>query len=311
MNVRVTQQTILERALSSTRRFTDKLAALQSQAATGKRFERVSEDPIAGLAILETTSYESMLATHLDNIQRSRTALNGGASVLQQVSGLFTQARSLAIEATNSGNDANAFEAIAHHIDSALERLLELANTRQNNVYLFSGTAHATQPFVVTATDALGRPSEVQYQGADDPTAAIVERGQQVAIYHPGGDVFTANGRDAFQALIDLRDELRNVHGRNEHDQLEAISSVIGDLDSARERVLEKLGEESASLHALESLETHLKDMQTEAKKTISELGDADVTDIVVKLQMYERMLQLSLATFARISGVSLMDFLT
>jgi flagellin-like hook-associated protein FlgL len=120
---------------------------------------------------------------------------------------------------------------------------------------------------------------------------------------HPGTS-------DAFQSLIDLRDQLRNGNHLSTHDQIAAISGQIGELEHVHDNVLKTLGQQSASLQSLDSLETHLQDVQTSARKTVSELGDASVTDIVVKLQAYQQMLQLSLETFARINGVSLLDFL-
>ncbi len=485
MDLRVTQQTTLQRALNDTRRLTAQLAGLQSQAATGKRLSKVSDDPATALAILESSSREQALGTHLENILAARTALNGGVSVLQQVSSLFSEARSLAIEASHSVNDSASFNALANQVDALLQRLLDLANSQQDDTYLFSGAGGKSQPFVVTNTNPAGRPTEVRYQGADEASAAIVERNRQVAIYYPGIDVFMARQRqapvfygttgakpgagtntatgqralrlqhanttfavgsgvqagldspakdtilgplgmhqlhitdttglgsagtvtldggptfaftsadtnlqvtnssgdvvylnmtaitpnfdgdvaitadgvmsidgsassttisftadqiardsqtnavifvdtsaieragietvehpgtyDAFQSLMTLRDELRNVNQRTEHVQFTTISRLVGELDQVGDRVLEKMGEQSATLHSLESLESHLREMQTAAKKTVSELGDVDLPELVVKLQAHEQMLQVAMATFARLNSQSLLDFL-
>jgi flagellin-like hook-associated protein FlgL len=60
----------------------------------------------------------------------------------------------------------------------------------------------------------------------------------------------------------------------------------------------------------MQSLQSHLSDLQLAAQKNISDVGDADVSDIVVKLQSYTQMLQLTLASFAQINNVSLLDYL-
>jgi flagellin-like hook-associated protein FlgL len=57
-------------------------------------------------------------------------------------------------------------------------------------------------------------------------------------------------------------------------------------------------------------LQTQLEDLQTAAKSAVSELGDVSATDLVVKLQSHQQMLELSLAVFARINDQSLLDFL-
>jgi flagellar hook-associated protein 3 FlgL len=484
MNLRVTQQTVIQRALADSQRLASQLATLQAQSASGKRFSAVSDNPASSLKILSTTAQDETLGAHLDNVASVRTALNGSVSALQDVSAIFTQARSIAIEASHSTNNATSFEALAGEVDRIIDRLTDVANTQQNGVFLFAGSASKVEPFVVTKRNAQGQPLEVRYQAADDPIYAIIDRRRQIAIDYPGSDVFmsrdrqppvytgatgaqpgsgtdTATGQtdlvlthtattfapgsgvqagassaaldtvlgplgrhhlhitdtsgtgaagtvaldggtalsftsadtnlrvtnaqgdvvylnmsaitanfdgdvdlagagamsidggvtstaltfnpnqiaqgpsgtslfvdtsaversgteivdhpgtyDAFQSLITLRDELRNVHGRADDDQIEAISNQLGELDRAHSAVLQTMGEQSASLQALESLESHLQDLQLAAKSTISELGDVDVSELVVKLQSYQQMLQLSLAVFARINDQSLVDFL-
>src|ERR1043166_2532542 len=115
---------------------------------------------------------------------------------------------------------------------------------------------------------------------------------------------------DAFQALIALRDDLRNTRGLGQHDQILALSADLADLDRVHNHLLETVGTQSATLQSLESLDSHLKDLQLNAKKTASELGDVDMSDLVVKLQTYQNMLQLSLASFSRIMDQNLLDFL-
>jgi flagellin-like hook-associated protein FlgL len=133
-------------------------------------------------------------------------------------------------------------------------------------------------------------------------TFAVERTGTEI-VDHPGTS-------DAFQTLMQLRDLLRNVNHLSPHDQLAAISNQISNLDQVRTNILDKMGEQSASLQSLDSLQSHLQDMQLAAKKNISELSDVDVSELVVKLQTYQQQLQLSLASFARINSHSLLDFL-
>src|SRR5258708_754506 len=98
MDTRVTLQTIVQGALAGTGRLTDQLASLQSQAATGKKFAQVSDDPSAALTVLDNEALAQSYATHLNNITTATSQLNASVSTLQQVSNLFSQAHSIAIE---------------------------------------------------------------------------------------------------------------------------------------------------------------------------------------------------------------------
>src|SRR2546423_12552220 len=104
MDTRVSMQTIYQNALIDTRQITERLTALQAQASTGQKFARVSDDPTGALSVIAATDQEQRLAAHLNNIQSATTALNSGVSALQQVTDILRQAKTIAIQAGNSGN---------------------------------------------------------------------------------------------------------------------------------------------------------------------------------------------------------------
>src|SRR5687767_13004349 len=108
MITRVPLHSIVQNALLDTRRLTDQLAALQTQAATGKRFAAVSDDPAATISVLANGAQAQGFETHVENIRAATNTLNMGVSTLTQVVDVFSQARSLALEASNSTNDAAA-----------------------------------------------------------------------------------------------------------------------------------------------------------------------------------------------------------
>jgi len=115
---------------------------------------------------------------------------------------------------------------------------------------------------------------------------------------------------DAFQALIALRDDLRNTRGLSEQKQLAAISRQVSELDRVRTNILDTVGEQSASLENLDNLESHLQDLQLTTKKLIGNLEDADISQVVLNLQQQQNLLQLTLGATARVMSVSLLDFL-
>ncbi len=115
---------------------------------------------------------------------------------------------------------------------------------------------------------------------------------------------------DAFQTLFNLRDLLNNVTKLSSADQIKAISNQLGELDNTNQQVLQSMGQQSATLQSLTSLQTHLKEVQLSTQETISTESGADVTKVVVQLQSYEQMLQLSLEAFAQIHSISLLNYL-
>jgi flagellar hook-associated protein 3 FlgL len=482
MDARVGSQTIFQNALFDNQRLTSLLNTLQAQASTGKKFANVSDDPAAAMTVLSNTDQNQLLTTHLANIQAATTSLNTSTSALQQVDSIFAQAKSLAIQASNSANDTSSFSAMAQQVDAMINGLLSAANTQSNGVYVFGGASYTTQPYAVTSQTGSGDVQAVSYQASSNSTSTIVDNNQSVPTFYAGSDVFRSNSRqpavfsgntgaqpgsgtdsatgqselivshtattfaagsgiqagtssasgdtilgshslqiidtsgngsagtisldggapvaftsadtnlkvannngdflyldasaitpgfngavavtssgsmsidggatstpitfaanqavtdsttgavtfvdttniqrtgnesvaqpgtyDAFQALIALRDDLNNVNGLSPTDQIQAISSRIADLDNVSTHIDATLGAQSATLQSLSSLSSHLQNLQLSTQETISTVGDADVTNVVVQLQTYQQELQLSLMAFSKISSVSLLNFL-
>jgi flagellar hook-associated protein 3 len=187
-------QTIYQDALIGTRQISDQLTALQAQATTGQKFSKVSDDPTAALSVLTATDQQQRLSAHLDNIQTSTTTLNASVSALQQVSDLFSQAKSIAIEAGNSANDTTSFGAMADQVNGLINQLLSLANTQNNGTFLFGGSAAQTKPYAATL-DAQGNAVAVKYQAATSGASAVVADGRQVELYYSGNEVFQPQSR--------------------------------------------------------------------------------------------------------------------
>lgn len=485
MDTRVTLQSIVQGAMADARRLSSQLATLQTQAASGKRLQQISDNPAVALEVLTAETQARTFDAHLENVTTATGHLNMSVSSLQQVAELFSTARTIALEATNSGNDASAREAMAQQVDGLLDRLLNLANAQNSHSYLFGGIASTNPPFAVTARDSQGRPTAVAYQGANRAATMFVDRTQEIALAYPGNQVFqgrlrapttfagttgaqpgggTDNGvgsdqlqihhtlttfapgagvqpgassasgdtilgplgrhklqivdtsgtgiagtvsldggpsfpwtnadtdlrirnasedvvflnmtsinpgftgevslsgdgvmtsdggatftpitftgdqtvassidgtitfvnttavertgteqvaypgtLDAFQSLMALRDALRNTRQLPEDQRLETLSGQVTDLTRIHTNILDTVGQQSATLENLQSLQSHLQDLQLNARKTASDLGNVDMSELVVKLQSYQNMLQLSLMTFSRIVDQNLLDFL-
>jgi flagellin-like hook-associated protein FlgL len=116
---------------------------------------------------------------------------------------------------------------------------------------------------------------------------------------------------DAFQILMTLRDDLRNTRGLSDHEQAEVLSRHVGELDRVREGILQVIGEQSASLEHLSSLDQRLGDMRLEAQKQAGEIESADISELVLHLQEQQNLLQLTFASSAGVLDLSLLDFLS
>ena len=115
---------------------------------------------------------------------------------------------------------------------------------------------------------------------------------------------------DAFQALIALRDDIRNVHGLSTLDRSKALGRHIAALDRINNDVIDALGGQSVQAEYLTKLEERTADVQLDIQKATDGIEAIDVAGTIAAVQKQENLYQMSLQLTARMNSLSLADFL-
>ena len=126
-----------------------------------------------------------------------------------------------------------------------------------------------------------------------------------------GTDLIQYRGTStAFQTLIDAISDLKGTNGLNNVQTREVLKRGADDLDRAIESITSTFGVQSA---ALEGIELALKGKQTLEESwtaRLANLESADPTEAVIKVKEQETLLQYTLAITARVSQLSLLNYL-
>jgi flagellar hook-associated protein 3 FlgL len=184
MNLRVSLQSQVGQALFYERQQTAAMSHLQQEESSGNRILSPDDDPLGAVAVINYNTQTAGDTTDLTNIDTATNTLNGSVSTLQSVGGVLNQARQLAIQAANSGNDASALGALGRQADALLNQLVGLANTQNNGQYLYGGTKTDAAPFVV---DAAGN---VTYVGGSQRAGVPIGTARSVDTNYTGSEVF-------------------------------------------------------------------------------------------------------------------------
>ncbi|MCU0705886.1 MAG: hypothetical protein MUF18_18105 [Fimbriiglobus sp.] len=309
MNIRVTGQTQVANAIANLRRQQADAVTFQQQLSTGLRVRVASDDPTAFAAASTARTASKRAATFQETLNDSAADLNAGVSVLQEGMNLLSRATQLALDGASGTQDANGFAALATEVDSLIDRALSTANQQQDGQYLFAGTAGNVKPFTVATTTPDGKPATIAYNGGDERARSLVSPSQTVDTKYVGREVFQATGQDVFAALIGLRDDLRSTTLSNPQ-KAAAASARLADLQNARNRISEVMGEQSGTLAGMEAIQTRLQDLKLNADTRAGDLEATDYAEAVVGLKLQESVFQATLGVAARLLQPSLMDFL-
>jgi flagellar hook-associated protein 3 FlgL len=115
---------------------------------------------------------------------------------------------------------------------------------------------------------------------------------------------------DAFQAVYELIQDLRNTRGLDNQRLSESLDRRIGDLNRVGDHVLEVMGRQSASLQVLDELDFRVEDLQIQVETQLSDLTSTDIPEAVLRMQNDQTLLEYTYAVTAQITSTSLIDFL-
>lgn len=113
-----------------------------------------------------------------------------------------------------------------------------------------------------------------------------------------------------FESMMQLRDDLRAGDEWPTGEFVDILDARISDIERAHNQVLEYVGEQAVELSNLQSLGNKTRELQLVTRQALAETENADIPDVIVRLQNEQTHLQFIYAATANMNQVSLLDFL-
>lgn len=172
---------------------TEALSRLQEQASTGSRINRASDDPSIAYRVLGLNSQERFLAGYMDNISQAVSTLEISLVVVEDMISQFADTKVLLTQIVSGVYGQEGRERIAEAINSTLEQVVSLANTKHLNEHLFGGGDTGSAPYAVARTN--GEITSVTYQGSFENRKIEVAAGVQSSAFYVGDEIFRSDSR--------------------------------------------------------------------------------------------------------------------
>lgn len=306
MNVRISAQSQSNNAIRYMQQQSQALAKYQDQLSSSQRIKTPSDDPGNYPAYIRAKADSGRYEAYNQTITSATSDLNAANDALGEANDVLTRAKQIALEGVNGTTDGAGYTALAAEVDSLLERMTAAGNTQLNGQYLFGGTASGAPPFQLTA--AAGT-TTVTYQGTAERARVLIGPGQTVENRYAGDQVFQQAGGDAFQALIDLRDVLKDPN-LTDAGKAAALTPRLAAVDAARDAIGETRAEQSSHLATLEVLKDRTVDLKYAADTRAGDLGSTDYAEAVVRMNEQQVALQATMAVTAKLLSPSLLDFI-
>lgn len=293
--MRVTSTMTLRSTMRDLGNSLERLQRSQGRMASGKNYERVSDDPRAATDALNFRGridrHDQLARTAADT--KNRLAITD--TTLLSASDALNRVKELAVRAANTGaSDDTSRSALASELRSLRTEMLAAARTEYLGRPLFSGTAAAAYD---DAGVFVGNDTVESRTVAQGVTTAMNVTGEQVfgSQASPTGDVFAI--LDRLANAIDAGDTA-------------AIATEHANVDQARDLLGKSIAEVGRRAASLDEVQAASATRRMQLVERLSEIEDIDLAQAVIDVTTNETAHQAALAAAARAMPPSLASYL-
>lgn len=293
MMLRVTEGSANRASLVGLQQGASKLAALQAQLSSGRQITKPSDSPTGTVNALQLRSQLSQATQFQANATDALGWLTTVDTTYTSISAQLENVRSMVVQGMNTGaSSASSNQALAQQVDQARSGVLALANATYLGRPVFGGTTAGS-----TAFDSTGA-----YVGDTGTVTRTVGPNTSVDLNTPGTTAFGPNGNNLFDLLSDISNNLRTNPA--------ALGADLTKLDAAQVSITSDQALAGSKYQGIQTVQNSGSSNMIQLKSQLSDLQDIDLADMAVEVTSANTAYQAALATTAKISQVSLLDFL-
>lgn len=266
----------------------------QRKVSTGRRINKVSDDPFGAAASISFRQVRNATAQFVKNAETAKGFLSFTENALGEINRLVLRANELAVAGANGATDQSGREAMAQELAEIQRRLVDLGNGKGPvDQYLFSGQKSDTKPFTVAG-------GVVTYNG--DANDLYVE-------ISPNETLPTTTRLGTF--LPDLYAKMEGLRNNLLGGNTGAISGVdLANLQGAKQSLAQLRGHVGTRMQTAEQAINHHTRRLDDLTSRISQLEDVDIAEAILEYKTAETAYQAAMQTISVGSQLTLMDFL-
>lgn len=183
------------------------MSDLQNQAASQKRVNKPSDDPLAALRVLGARTEERGQTQFLKNINNAKAFMEFTDQSLAELTELLTRAKELAVgQSSDAGASEQTRLVTAQEIDQLYSQSVQIGNRKLGDRYIFAGFKTQTRPFN----------GDGEYSGDDGEMKLQTHKDSFITMNIPGSQVFAGKSTRGDGTVRTSSDVPRSVEELNE-----------------------------------------------------------------------------------------------
>lgn len=300
MNFRIPDTSSAQRSANRVNQQRSRLSVLQEQLATGKRINRPSDDPNGAEAVirLRTTQRE------IEHYQRTALAANQKLTAaddsLSGYENLLERTRTLISQGLSDTSTQTAKNALAAELESLHGRILNAANSKYGEEYIFGGTLQTLPPFDPVTAVPNGATATPQFIQVEPGANAI-------AVGVTANTIFSDTTSDIFTDITNAIQALRGT-GNQTADRA-TLESMYARMTNYKDLVNSAHAKVGANMNATEGAMENLTNNFLSIDERASEIEGADFAETAMAYAQANNVLDATLKLASQ-DRKSLFDYL-
>ena len=286
-------------AAISIERASERLADYQRQVSSGRRMDRVSDDPAATTAALGERGKLAQNDQYSRTTDSAYSRLTIVDTALSDIVTKLTAAQVAGNSALGSSVTDTQRAAAAQQLAGLKQAVVDDFNTSFQGSFVFAGTKSTTRPYAVGAGGVVA-----PYAGGLTPVQVDIDEGRAVTIGFDGNAIAKGSDPDdVFTTFDNLIAAVNAGDGTGILSGLAALTNVFARVTAAQSGV-------GGSMQALDSEKVRLSATKLATKDRLSKLEDANMADAITGMQQADTAYKAALGATASMAKLSLMDYL-
>lgn len=288
--MRITNQMLRQNLLSGLRGRMESLSQAATEAATGRRIQTISDDPVDASQLMRMQAQVRDVVQYRRNGTFAMTRLSTEDIALSTTLKTLQNAKDLVSASVSPDLNDPGRQAALAAVRQYKQQLVALGNTKVGNEYIFGGTRSTTPPFLADGT----------FVGDSNIRQVTINDGVSVDANHPGSAVFGP----AMTALDNLITQLQSGTP-------EQVQASIADLQDATTSVMTTQAELGVSLKSIQQTGDQLALQQAALLDRRDAIANVDPAEAIVRLQAEQTALERAYSVINRVMSSNLTNYLS
>ncbi|MFP8965824.1 flagellar hook-associated protein FlgL [Pokkaliibacter sp. CJK22405] len=314
--MRISSQQLYRQGLTSIQKNQEELSRANDQLSTGMRVLTAGDDPAAATQASRLESKLAQSGQYQKNTTSLVNSLEYEESITDSVNTSMLRIKTLLIQAGNGGLDDTDKQAIATELQERLSEMQDLMNAKNSSGnYIFSGHATDTEAFTADNPSLSTTYQTYSYQGDSGQNEVPLSSYVSLSNGDAGDSVFVFDEVDGSGNATGNSTNILNVISEaatvlNDPTQTADLDKYLNNLESAYSQLQQTQSSIGARLNVADDVQSSAEASDITDTSTKASLVEVDTYEAITNLTTRTNALQIAQASYAKVQGMSLFDYL-